>query len=245
MGELELVGLTAAVFVVAALYSCVGHAGASGYIAVMALFGILPAVFRPTALVLNIIVSVLASIQFYRAGYFSWRLFWPFAALSVPFAFLGGRLSLPGSIYQPLIAMVLFFSSVRLFMRESSTRKSVHLPPLLLSLGIGMTLGFLAGLTGVGGGIFLSPLLLLMGWAEVRQTAAVSALFIFVNSLSGLLGHVSSLQAVPGFALQLAIAAVLGGVIGSYFGSRRLPVIAIRRILGVVLLIAGLKLIFV
>jgi uncharacterized membrane protein YfcA len=230
--------LTAAVFAVALLYSSVGHAGASGYLAVMALAGLAPAVIKPTALVLNILVASIGTWQFWRAGYFSWRLFWPFAALAVPCAFVGGRLSLPAEAFRLLLGVVLLASAARFFARPAEPA-ATRAPSRPAALGVGAGLGLLAGLTGTGGGIFLTPLLLLMRWARTKEAAAVSALFILVNSTAGLLGNLSATRSVPALAAPLAVAAVAGGVVGSYCGSRRFPVAAVRRLLAAVLLIAG------
>jgi uncharacterized membrane protein YfcA len=235
--------LTLAILVVAFLYSCVGHAGASGYIAVMTLFSLAPAEIKPTALVLNILVASIGSWQFWRAGYFSWPLFWPFALLAIPMAFVGGYLDLPGHLFKILVGIVLLFSAMRFLMRPTpDTVTGAPTKPAAVSLGAG--LGLLSGLTGTGGGIFLTPLLLFMGWARARNAAAVSALFILVNSSAGLLGNLSSTRRFPEFALALAAAAVIGGTAGAYFGSRRFDHTMIKRLLAIVLLIAGTKLIF-
>lgn len=234
--------LTAAVFIVAMLYSSVGHAGASGYIAVMSLFHLAPSEIKPTALALNILVACIGAWQFWRAGWFSWRLFWPFAVLSVPLAFLGGRMNLPAHAFKILVGIVLLISAAHFFLRPSSDEER-STPPRPLAIGIGGGLGLLSGLTGTGGGIFLTPMLLAMRWARTRTAAAVSALFILVNSIAGLLGNVSATKYFPAFAIPLAIAAIAGGVIGSHFGSRRLPHTAIKRLLALVLTIAGCKLI--
>lgn len=231
-----------AIFVVALLYSSVGHAGASGYIAVMTLFSMAPAEIRPAALVLNIIVASIASWQFWRAGHFSWRLFWPFALLAVPLAFVGGSLQLPTQIFNVIVGIVLLFSAARFFMPDPA-EATTQPPSIPLALATGAALGLLSGLTGTGGGIFLTPLLLLMRWAKATQAAAVSALFILLNSSAGLLGNISATQQLPTFLVPLCAAVVLGGALGSYAGSRRLPATAIKRLLAVVLVIAGLKLV--
>jgi len=229
----------------AILYSSVGHGGASGYIAILALFSLAPAAFKPTALVLNILVSAIATFYFSRAGHFSWHLFWPFAATSIPFSFLGGSLSLPTHVYQPIVGIVLLASACRLFPRKNSEDTEMRRPSITAALVVGAALGFLSGLTGVGGGIFLSPLLLLLGWARVKEVSAVAALFILVNSTAGLLGHIGSLQAMPRYVPILAAAALAGGITGSFFGSSRIPASGIVRALSVVLIIAGFKLLFV
>ena len=240
-----LLVLSACILAMAILYSSVGHGGASGYIAILALFSLAPAAFKPTALVLNITVSVIATFYFSRAGHFSWHLFWPFAATSIPFSFLGGYLRLPTHIYQPLVGIVLLASACRLFLRKDPEATDVRRPSISAALVIGAALGFLSGLTGVGGGIFLSPLLLLLGWARVKEVSAVAALFILVNSIAGLLGHLGSLQTMPRYVPILAVAALAGGIAGSFFGSRRIPEPGIVRALSVVLIIAGFKLLFV
>jgi uncharacterized membrane protein YfcA len=240
-----LILLLICILLVAILYSSVGHGGASGYIAVLALFSIAPASFKPTALVLNILVSSIAAFSFARAGHFSWRLFWPFAAASVPCSFIGGYLALPVHLYQPLVGVILLFSACRLFYHSEQIDTEIRQPSVPVALCCGALLGLLSGLTGVGGGIFLSPLLLLLKWGRAREVSSVAALFILVNSISGLLGHLSSLQVIPSFAPLLAGAALIGGSIGAFFGSRRLPVTAVIRSLSVVLVIAGFKLLLV
>lgn len=230
---------------VAVLYSSVGHGGASGYLAILALFSVSPVAFKPTALLLNILVSAVATYHFARAGHFSWRLFWPFAVTSIPFSFVGGTLSLPIPVYKPLLGILLLASAFHLFFRKDYDNSSADPLSPALALGIGAFLGFFSGLVGVGGGIFLSPLLLLLNRGNAKEVSAVAALFILVNSISGLLGHISSLQAVPAFAPMLAATAFCGGITGSFLGSRRLPDIGIVKILSVVLMIAGCKLLLV
>src|SRR5581483_7457542 len=242
MYSAEFIALFIAIIVIAFLYSSVGHAGASGYIATMALFGFAPNVIRPTALVLNILVALLGSFQFWRAGHFKWQLFWPFALPAIPGAYLGGYLQLPMSILRIIIGLVLLFSAARLFIRKKDP-DDVHPPSTPVALGLGGAIGFLSGLTGTGGGIFLTPLLLFAHWAKTKQASAVSALFILVNSIAGLIGFVRAKQTIPSLAYSLAIAAVLGGAIGSYLGSRRFPGRAIGILLAIVLVIAGAKLI--
>lgn len=234
--------LTIAIFLVAFLYSSVGHAGASGYIAVMSLFGLSPVVIKPVVLALNILVASIASFQFWRSGHFSWRLFWPFALLAAPFAFWGGRINLPTQIFKVIVGVILLFSAVR-FIYPSKIESTIKEPKRPIALFSGAGLGFLAGLTGTGGGIFLTPLLLLNQWATVKSAAAVSALFILVNSSAGLLGNLSSTRSFPSFTIVFAISAILGGILGSYLGSKRFEPIVIKRLLAFVLTIAGLKLI--
>lgn len=236
-----IAALTAAVLVVALLYSSVGHAGASGYIAVMSLAGLGPATIKPTALALNVIVATIASWHFWRAGHFSWDLFWPFALLSVPCAFLGGYLDLPTQAFKVLVGCILLFSAARLVARPTADEVCGR-PSRPLALGLGGGIGLLSGLTGTGGGIFLSPLLLFMRWARTTQTAAVASLFILANSAAGLLGNASATRHLPTLAAPLAAAAIAGGFAGAYLGSRRLPHTTIKRLLAAVLVVAGVKL---
>ncbi len=242
VGTLILLGL--AILLVAFLYSSVGHAGASGYIAVMTLFGLAPSVIKPSALVLNILVASLTSWQFWRAGHFSWSLFWPFAVLSIPLAFLGGYINLPTHLFKILVGLVLLYSAVRFFFEPKMDDREVTPPSKPLAVVTGAGLGLLSGLTGTGGGIFLTPLMIFFRWSKTKTASAVSALFILVNSIAGLLGNISSTKQLPFFALPIAIAAVTGGAIGSYLGSQQFSVGFIKKLLAVVLLIAGCKLVF-
>jgi uncharacterized protein len=232
-----------AVFLVAVLYSSVGHAGASGYLAVMALLSIAPQVSRPTALVLNIFVAVIAAFQFYRAGFFDWRIFASFAATSVPFAFLGGMIALPTNVHKIVLGAVLLIAAARLAWNFTA-EKQIVTPSVWLALILGAVMGLLSGLTGVGGGIFLTPVLLLTNWTETKKAAGISAMFILVNSISGLLGNYGQISNLPPSVWWWIAAAMAGGFIGSTLGSRRFNSMTLRRVLSVVLLIAGLKLIF-
>ena len=230
-----------AIGAIAFLYASVGHAGASGYIAVLTLAGLASDVVRPTALVLNILVATLTTYQFYRAGYFAWSRFWPFAALSVPAAFLGGSIHVPTDVFKILIGVILLLSATR-FAIKTEDPPVTRFPHVAVALAVGAALGLLSGLTGTGGGIFLTPLMLLLGWATTKETAAVSAPFILVNSISGLSGFIASGRPLPAMATTLAIVAITAGGLGGYYGSRKFPVPAIRRLLALVLLVAGLKL---
>jgi uncharacterized membrane protein YfcA len=227
--------------VMALLYASVGHAGASGYLAVMALAGVAPSDLRPIALVLNVVVSVLTTVHFVRAGHFRWRLFWPFALPAVPMAFLGGWLPLPASAARVLIGVVLVAAAARFLLRpvnEAATRPPRPVPASLWGAGLGL----LAGLSGTGGGIFLSPLLVLRRWARSHEAAATSAVFILVNSLSGLAAHLLAGRPVPTPALPWSLAALIGGFLGAWLGSNRLPAPVLRRLLALVISIAGGKL---
>src|SRR5438046_7266962 len=218
----HLILLFLAIGVIAFLYSCVGHAGASGYIAVMTLFGLVTTTIRPTALVLNILVALIASFQFWRAGHFSWKLFWPFALLSIPAAYFGGHLQPSAAVLRILIGLVLLFSAVRLIFRRNDPAKLLS-PSQPTSISVGAGLGFLSGLTGTGGGIFLTPLLLFCRWAHIRHAAAVSALFILVISIAGLAGYFTAIHSIPSLGIFLEAAAIIGGLIGSIIGRCHLP----------------------
>ena len=240
--------LTAGMLVAAFGYAAVGYGGASAYLAALALAGVAPAEMRPIALVLNLLVSALGSYKFYRAGYFRWRLFWPFAVVSIPLAFLGGAIVLPGHAYKTLVGVVLVYAAWQLWLsaRLGDEVRTVHEPPIVLAMLVGAVLGFLSGLTGVGGGIFLSPLLLMIGWAATKQTSAVAAPFILVNSIAGLAGGFTVQAAkLPPQVAVFAVAVLIGGWLGAEYGSRRFANPLVRRILAVVLAAAGAKMIFV
>jgi len=239
----EVIALAAAMFLVALLYSSVGHAGASGYIAVLTLFGLGVEEIRPAALTLNILVAAIGFIQWWRAGHFSWSLFWPFVVLSVPAAFFGGWLHVPADYLKVLIGLVLWFSAWRLLYRKDDP-PNITRPARTMAIASGAGIGFLSGLTGTGGGIFLPPLILFCRWAKVKEAAAVSALFILLNSSSGLAGYVSSGRNLPDFAWPLAAVVSVGGFVGSRLGSKHLPARGISILLAVVLVIAGTKLVF-
>jgi uncharacterized membrane protein YfcA len=227
----------------AALYTSVGHAGASSYIALMALFGIAPAVMRPTALALNILVASFTSFRYWRAGLFRWRTLWPFLLGAAPFAFVGGAIQLPGAYYKPLVGVVLLISGIRLLWpKELKANAEPRDPPVWLGTLCGAGIGLLAGLTGTGGGIFLSPLLLFLGWSATRTASGVVAVFILCNSTTGLLGNVAILKALPPDLPLYATAVFLGALVGTTFGIR-LAVPMILKALGLVLIVAGLKLI--
>lgn len=238
----DIILLSILIFAAGLLYSSVGHAGASGYLAAMALFGLAPEVMKPTALTLNILVATIATVQFYRAGFFSWNTFLPFAISSIPFAFIGGAMSLPGHTYKQIVGIVLLFTAYHFFrQRHAAILKASKPVPVLAAVISGAGIGLLSGAVGVGGGIFLSPLILFMGWAGTKQTAGVSAAFILVNSIAGLAGHLASVKYLPDAIYFWAIAALLGGIIGSHLGSRRFSNAIFYRLLGIVLVIAGIK----
>jgi hypothetical protein len=237
--------LLAGLFLAAAiLYGMVGHAGASAYLAAMALVGVTPQVMRPTALVLNILVASIVTFRFSRAGFVRPLSVLPFLVGSVPAAFVGGAITLPAEAYRPLVGAVLLVAAVR-FGITAATAGDEFAPraPWPLAAASGAVIGLLAGLSGTGGGIFLTPLLIAAGWAGTRFAAGTSALFILANSISGLAGNLGAVGYIPAaIPLWLGVVAV-GGIIGSELGSRRLPAPWVRRGLALVLLVAGLKLI--
>lgn len=230
-------------FAIAALYSVTGHGGGTGYIVAMVLLGMTPEEIKPLALTLNLVVAGAGTIQFYRAGYFQRGLFLPFVFTSVPFALLGGYLHLPAHHFKLLLGATLILAALRIAVRPVSGVDSR--PPLIVALAAGAAIGLVSGLIGMGGSIFLTPLLLLAGWANPRQAAAVSAPFIFLNSLFGLIGYSTS---VDTFMIDdfpwLAVAVLAGGMLGAYIGSNKLPMPAIIRVLGMVMLVGGLKLLY-
>src|SRR3954469_25497744 len=227
-------------------YAAVGHGGASAYLAALALAGVAPADMRPIALVLNLLVSALGTYKFHRAGYFRWRLFWPFAGVSIPLAFVGGAITLPGHAYKILVGVVLVYAAWQLWLsaRLGDEIRTPREPPLAWAMAVGAVLGLLSGLTGVGGGIFLSPLLLILGWAGTKQTSATSAPFILVNSAAGLIaGFTMKAASLPPQIWILCIAVLIGGWLGAEYGSRRFANPAVRRILALVLALAGGKMV--
>lgn len=228
--------------IVAFLYASVGHGGASGYLALMSLFAFPISMMKPTALVLNILVSGISFYFYFRQKKFEWKLFYPFAITSIPFSFIGGLLTIETHIYKIILASVLLIAVLRLlnvFGKERSKIKPIDIP---LALGIGALIGFLSGLIGIGGGIILSPVILLFGWGNMKQTAAVSALFIFVNSISGLIGFATSGGVLPLSSGLLIGLVLVGGTLGGYYGSHKFNTITLRNVLALVLGIAVLKL---
>ncbi|MDE3247195.1 MAG: sulfite exporter TauE/SafE family protein [Bacteroidota bacterium] len=231
-------------FVVAFLYASVGHGGASGYLALMAIFSVGQDVMKPTALLLNLFVSLVAFWQFYRGGHFKWRLFLPFALASIPMAYLGGKVTVEASLYKHLLGVLLLFPIARFLFFKNYEASELKPPNIALSIIVGAGIGLLSGLIGIGGGILLSPVLLLLKWTDQKQTAAISALFIFVNSLAGLLGQLSKgIHFSTDMLLYVAIA-FAGGIGGAYFGSLRFNQGVLKNVLAMVLLLASYKLLF-
>lgn len=228
--------------VVSFLYASVGHGGASGYLALMSLFAFPLTFMKPTALVLNILVSGISFFFYFREKKFKWKLFYPFAITSVPCSFLGGIITIETHLYKIILATVLLFAVARLVGLFGKQKDDLKPMNISLALFIGATIGFLSGLIGIGGGIILSPLILFLGWANMKQTAAVSALFIFVNSISGLFGFVSKGGTLPVSSVSLIVVVLIGGMLGGYFGSKKMNTQLLRNVLAVVLLIAIFKL---
>ena len=232
------------IFIVAFLYAMVGHGGASGYLALMAIFNMTPALMKPTALLLNLFVSLTAFIQFYRNGHFKWKIFLPFALASIPLSFLGGMITLDGNIYKKILGIFLIFPITRFLFYRNYTDEELKENNILGSIAIGGSIGFVSGLIGIGGGIILSPILLLLRWTNQKQTAAISAMFIFVNSLSGLIGQITK-----GISLNLSMfefvgIAFVGGLLGSWLGAFKFNQQFLKYALAIVLAFASYKLLF-
>ena len=230
------------IFLAALLFSSVGHGGASGYLATFALIDLAPASMRPAALCLNVLVASIALYKFYKVHAFNWNLFWPIALTSVPAAFFGGQITLSNHTYKAAVGACLLVAAWTIFSHANKTDEVVLKPvakPILMSVGAG--LGLLAGLTGVGGGIFLSPILLYFNWAKIKVISGVAAAFILVNSIAGLLGFLSKTPSLPTGLAYWALAAIAGGLIGAEYGSKRLANHTLKKLLAAVLVFAGSK----
>ncbi len=245
MEAFDVILIGAVLGLAAILYSSVGHGGASGYIAIMALFSLPPDVIRPIALSLNVVVAGFATWRFSRAGYVDWRSAIPVILASMPLAFIGGSIELPGSIYRPLLGTLLVLSAV--YMVWSVTRSprfyddAKRRLPLLGSVSAGGTIGLFSGLSGIGGGVLLSPLFVISGWAGARQTAGIAAVFILSNSLAGLAGNLTTVSSIPTQLLPWALLVFIGSIVGTGLGVRSLPVKPLVFILAAAVLISGLK----
>ncbi|WP_114779304.1 sulfite exporter TauE/SafE family protein [Botryobacter ruber] len=230
--------------VVGFLYASVGHGGASGYLAVLSIFAVPVVTYKPMILVLNMVVAGMGFYQFYKGGYFKWNLCWPFLLTSIPLAFIGSKVQLPPGNYNLLLGLALILPVIRMLgfgPKEREQEKKLLLP---VALFWGVVIGFLSGLLNIGGGIFLSPVIILLAWANAKEAAAVSALFIFFNSFAGLLGNTANEYALTYSSGMWFAAAVVGGTAGAYFGSRRFAVNTVRYMLTAVLAMASVKLIF-
>ncbi len=244
--EIELLKILPLIFLIAVLYSSVGHGGASGYLAMMSLLGVSSVYMRSSALILNLFVSAIAFFQFYKAGFFRWKLFYPFALTSVPMAFIGANIALNPYWYNRILGLFLIIAALRLtgiFTLKSSDRLKDL--PVYAGLIIGSVLGLLSGMIGIGGGIILSPIILFFGWGSIKETAAVSALFIFVNSVSGLIGLGSSGLNLSSTFTWWILAALAGGIAGSVWGSRFAQSVILKNVLALVIIIAAVKLILI
>ena len=230
-------------FIVALLYASVGHGGASGYLALMAIYGFAPEVMKPSALILNLFVSLTSFIMFYKGGHFKWKLFLPFALASIPFSFLGGTITLEAAIYKKVLGVLLLFPVARFFFYPNTKDADLKSSNFIISLLIGAIIGFLSGLIEIGGGIILSPVLLLLNWTNQKQTAAISALFIFVNSIAGLAGQLSKGIHIDNTVFGFIAIAFIGGLGGAWLGSLRLNQLYLKYTLAIVLLMASVKLI--
>ena len=231
-------------FFVAFLYAAVGHGGASGYLALMALYGVAPEEMKPTALVLNLFVSMTSFIQYYRGGYFLKKLFLPIAGASIPLAFVGGMITVEENIYKRILGILLLFPVIRFFFFKNVADSELKSHNVTIAIVTGGIVGLLSGMIGIGGGIILSPILLLLQWTNQKQTAAISAAFIFVNSVAGLGGMLTQGISFTGDMVMYIIVAFIGGLLGAYLGSKKFNQDVLKYVLATVLLMASYKLLF-
>jgi uncharacterized protein len=236
----QVLPILLAIFIISTIYASVGQAGASGFIAVMALFGLAATVIKPTALILNVLVSLVVMWQFRRAGFLSWKKLWPFAITSVPLAFIGGYVTLASNIFNGVLGSLLLIASLPLLLRHPQPEQGSTPPSIPLALLTGSVIGLLSGLTGMGGGILLAPMLIYCRWYDARTIAGISGAFIFLNSIVALLGLFFAGQRLPMHWVLYALAAVSGGFIGARLGSRYISVPVIHRLLGAILLLGYL-----
>ncbi len=228
---------------VAFLYASVGHGGASGYLALMVLFGISPALMKPSALILNIFVSGISFLYYYSKGYFRWKVLMPFILLSIPLSFIGAKINIDTHIYKVILAACLLLAIIRIFgFLNKDSEKEQRSVQFFIALFIGGLIGFISGLIGIGGGILLSPILIVLNWANMKQTAAISAAFIFLNSISGLAGASFASQSFSSDIYLWTGLAIFGGVLGGWFGSHRFKTVRLKYILAFVLVLACIKL---
>jgi uncharacterized membrane protein YfcA len=231
-------------FFVAFLYAAVGHGGASGYLALMAIYGIAPEEMKPTALVLNLFVSITSFTHYYRGDYFKYKIFIPMAAASIPLAFIGGMITVEENIYKRILGVLLLFPILRFFFFKNVEDNELKSHKVFFAIFIGGIVGLLSGMIGIGGGIILSPILLLLHWTNQKQTAAISAAFIFVNSVAGLGGMLTQGISFTKDMVLYVIVAFIGGFLGAYLGAKRFNHNVLKYILATVLLLASYKLIF-
>ena len=231
--------------VVSFLYASVGHGGASGYLALMAIFSVTPELMKPTALLLNLFVAAIAFYYYYKEGYFNKKLFISFAVASIPMSIIGGYIEVDTTIYKKILAVLLLFAILKMlniFGKESAIIRDIK---LWQGIVVGGIIGFFSGLIGIGGGIILSPIILLFHWGKMKEAAAVSALFIWVNSAGGLIGQLSSGVNLNIQSFGLVAIALIGGVFGAYYGSNKLNNQNLRYLLATVMAIACVKLFYV
>jgi len=230
---------------VAFLYASVGHGGASGYLALMSIFNFAPQHMKTTALLLNLFVAAIAFYHYYKEGFFNKKLFLSFAVASIPAAFLGGTFQIDATLYKKILGVLLVFAILKMFNVFGKDNHEIKDVKIWQGIFIGAIIGFFSGLIGIGGGIILSPVILLLHWGKMKEAAAVSALFIWVNSAAGLLGQISSGVEIASFSYVLVAFAMLGGFLGSYLGSKKFNNQGLRNLLAFVLILASIKLLFV
>jgi uncharacterized membrane protein YfcA len=241
MFEVTNVLIALCLFLGAILYTSVGHAGSSAYIAIMTLFNVQTSVIKPTALTLNIAVSSYASWRYIRNKFFDKKLFIFLSLGAIPSAFIGGHINLASEIYKPVVGVLLIFSGLRFIFLAASKNRELRDANYLVAVALGIAIGFLSGITGTGGGIFLSPLIIWLGWNHVKQASGTVAAFIFVNSVAGLLGNYKSTSSLPDTLPLFLGAVILGALIGTRLGISRFSSVGVKRALGAVLIIAGIK----
>ena len=229
---------------IAFFYSSVGHGGASGYLALMALFSFAPESIRYYALILNLVVSAIAFISYYRAGFFRLRLVLPFLLASMPAAFFGAKISINPTMYKIILGIMLITAVMRMLFVGNTENDKTHDPPFAMALGIGLILGLVSGIIGIGGGILLSPLLILARYAKIKEASAASALFIFLNSASGLIGLMSTKISFEPHLIYWISGVMAAGLVGSAIGSRTISELNLKRVLSLVLIAASIKLFF-
>ncbi len=231
--------------VIAFLYAGVGHGGASGYLALMSLFSFAPETMKPTALLLNLFVAGTSFCYYYRSGFFNGKLFLYFAVASIPMAYLGGAIDIDSSIYKVILGVLLIFAILKMLNVFGKEKAQIREIKIWQGALVGGLIGFFSGLVGIGGGIILSPVILLLHWGKMKEAAAVSALFIWVNSAAGLAGQFSNGIVLNSQSFLMVGLAVFGGFLGSYYGSRKMSSLGVRYMLVIVLVAASIKLIFV
>jgi uncharacterized protein len=239
----EQILLAVAIGLIALAYAAVGQGGATGYIAILGLLGFSPDIIRPTALSLNFVVSAIAAVQFGRAGLIKWRTILPFALLGVPCSVLGGATHLSAAVYRPLVGILLLVASWQMAASARRSRSEPDhggtSPAFGVSLVAGAVIGFIAGVTGIGGDILLAPLALMLGWASTRQTSAMAAIFNMLNSGAAFVGLWLTTPSLPALSPWWFVAAACGGLLGASLGARHFPTWILRYALAAILVVAG------